>query len=103
VVRFRRNTRASTRSPPVIGARDLFTALLSVRERVLGTEHPDTLTTRHHLAHWTGQTGDSAGARDLFAELLPVQERVLGTEHSNTQTTHHNLAYWTTQAAASDG
>ena len=28
------------------GARDQFAALLPIRERVLGPEHPDTLTTR---------------------------------------------------------
>ena len=41
-------------------------------ERVLGPEHPHTLTTRGNLASWTGQAGDPAAARDLFAELLPV-------------------------------
>ena len=59
------------------GARDQFAALLPVRERVLGPEHPDTLTARHDLARWTGEAGDAAGARDQFAALLPVRERVL--------------------------
>jgi len=34
-------------------ARDQFAALLPIRERVLGAEHPDTLTARSNLAHWT--------------------------------------------------
>ena len=63
------------------GARDQFAALLPVRERVLGAEHPDTLTARANLARWTGEAGDAAGARDQFAALLPVRERVLGAEH----------------------
>ena len=29
--------------------------LLPERERVLGPEHPETLTTRQNLAHWTEQ------------------------------------------------
>ena len=37
------------------GARDQFAALLPIRERVLGAEHPDTLTTRANLAYWAGQ------------------------------------------------
>jgi hypothetical protein len=49
-----------------------------VEERVLGPEHPHTLTTRHNLALWTGQAGDAAGARDQYAALLPIRERVLG-------------------------
>ena len=52
-----------------------------MRERVLGPEHPDTLTARGTLARWTGEAGDPAAARDLFAALLPVLERVLGPEH----------------------
>ena len=41
----------------VAGARDQFAALLPVRERVLGLEHPDTLTTRRNLAYWTIKAG----------------------------------------------
>ena len=35
------------------GARDQFSALLPIYERVLGPEHPDTLTTHGNLAYWT--------------------------------------------------
>ncbi|MFD0480821.1 hypothetical protein ACFQ0B_81360 [Nonomuraea thailandensis] len=34
-------------------ATDQYAALLPIRERVLSTEHPDTLTTRNNLAYWT--------------------------------------------------
>jgi hypothetical protein len=34
-------------------ARDQWAALVPVRERVLGAEHPDTLAARASLAHWT--------------------------------------------------
>lgn len=34
---------------------------LRLRERTQGPEHPDTLTSRHNLAHWTGEAGDQAG------------------------------------------
>ena len=61
-------------------------ALLPVRERVLGPEHPATLTARANLARWTGMAGDAAGARDQFAALLPVRERVSGPEHPDTLT-----------------
>ncbi|MBG0823339.1 tetratricopeptide repeat protein [Planomonospora sp. ID91781] len=33
-------------------ARDLFTDLVPICERVHGAEHPDTLTARHELAYW---------------------------------------------------
>jgi hypothetical protein len=37
-------------------------ALLPVRNRVSGAEHPDTLDARHELARSTGTAGDAAGA-----------------------------------------
>ncbi len=80
------------------GARDQVAALLPIRERVQGPEHPDTLTTRHDLASWTGQARDAAGARDQVAALLPIRERVLGPEHPGTLTTRASLAHWTGQA-----
>jgi hypothetical protein len=36
-------------------ARDQYAALLPVRERVSGAEHPATLTARGHLGYWTGE------------------------------------------------
>jgi len=76
-------------------ARNLQRRVLDARERLLGPEHPDTLTARHQLAFWTGEAGDRAAAKDLFAGLLPVRERVLGPEHPDTLATRHQLARWT--------
>ena len=61
----------------------------------LAAEHPDMLTARGNLAHWTGEAGDAAGARVQFAALVPVRERVLGAEHPDTLTDRANLAYYT--------
>ena len=79
-------------------ARDLQRQALDARERLLGPEHPDTLTTRHNLAKWTGQAGDPAAARNLYAELLPVRERILGPEHRHTLANRHSLASLTGEA-----
>ena len=65
---------------------------------MLGPDHPDTLTTRASLAHWTGMAGDAAGARDRYATLLPIRERALGAEHPDTVVTHSNLLGWTDAA-----
>jgi hypothetical protein len=69
-----------------------------VDERVLGPEHPDTVTTRSNLARWTGAAGDAAGARDQFAALLPIRERVSGAEHPDTLIARASLASWTEQS-----
>jgi Tetratricopeptide repeat len=79
-------------------ARDRWQKIAEACERVLGAEHPDTLTARHDFAYWTGQAGDVGAARDLFAALLPIQERVLGAEHPDTLATRSDLADWTGMA-----
>jgi hypothetical protein len=66
-------------------------------------EHPDTLSTRHSLARWSGNAGDAAGARDQFAALLPIQERVLGPEHPHTLATRTSLAHWTERSQGQAG
>ncbi|MFF3787694.1 tetratricopeptide repeat protein, partial [Streptomyces sp. NPDC001933] len=80
------------------GAATRFEELLADRVRVLGPDHPDTLTTRHNLAYWRGQAGDAAGAATRFEELLADRVRVLGTDHPDTLTTRQNLAHWRREA-----
>ena len=77
------------------GARDLQRRVLDARERILGPEHPGTLTAWHQLAFWTGAAGYRAEARDVFAGLLAARERLLGPEHPDTLATRHQLARWT--------
>jgi Domain of unknown function (DUF4062)/Tetratricopeptide repeat len=84
-------------------ARDQYTELLSIMERVLGAENPDNLAVRDYLATTTGEAGDAAGARDQFAALLPIEERVLGPEHPDTLTARSNLAAWTGDAGDAAG
>ena len=74
-----------------------------MRVRVLGPEHPDTLSSRTGVAYWTGEAGDPAAARDQYAALLPVVERILGPEHPQTVTARDNLAYWTYRAGRGPG
>ena len=95
--------RSTGRQGDPAGARDQLAALLPVRERVSGAEHPHALTVRHNLAYWTGRAGDAAGARDQFAVLLPVRQRVSGAEDPETLNVRYNLASWTGQAGDAAG
>ncbi|MFJ5638458.1 NB-ARC domain-containing protein, partial [Streptomyces sp. NPDC093223] len=54
----------------VTAAGDYFHRLAGIATSRLGLDHPDTLATRHNLAHWRGQAGDPAGAATALAELL---------------------------------
>jgi NB-ARC domain len=60
----------------------------------LGSDHPDTLTTRNHFAYWRGEAGDPVGAVSAFEKLLNDYLRVLGTDHPHTLTIRSNLAHW---------
>ncbi len=75
------------------GARDLHEAALSVRRRVLGEEHPDTLQSMNNLAVIRWALGDAASARDLHEAALSARRRVLGEEHPSTLTSMHNLCF----------
>jgi SpoVK/Ycf46/Vps4 family AAA+-type ATPase len=79
-------------------ARDHASHELPLRTHLQGADHPSTLTTRHQLAIYTGEAGDSARARDLLAALLPDRQRVLGPEHPDTLATRYQLATFTGRA-----
>ncbi|MET0236075.1 MAG: tetratricopeptide repeat protein, partial [Kibdelosporangium sp.] len=77
--------------------------LLSDQLRILGPDHPHTLTTRNNLAHWRGEAGDPAGAATATAELLTDRLRILGPDHPNTLASRNNLAHWQKQANKHQG
>jgi hypothetical protein len=43
-------------------ARDAYTTLYDTALHHLGPDHPQTLTTRHHLAYWRERAGLNAGS-----------------------------------------
>jgi Tetratricopeptide repeat len=75
-----------------------FQQLLTDQTRVLGADHPATLTTRSNLAHWLGEAGRIEEAVTQFEQLLTDRTRVLGADHPATFTTRNNLAYWLDKA-----
>ena len=74
------------------GAEPLLRRALEGFERVLGKEHPDTLTSVNNLARLLDSTGDYAGAEPLYRRALEGIERVLGKEHPDTLTSVDSLA-----------
>jgi hypothetical protein len=69
---------------------------LAARERVLGPDHPDTLTSRNDLALGHRAVGRIDQAIALDEATLAARERVLGPDHRDTLTSRNNLAadYW---------
>ena len=65
---------------------------LAVAERVLGPEHPDTLTNVNLLATLYQAQGRYSEADPLFMRVLADRERVLGPEHPATLASAASLA-----------
>jgi tetratricopeptide (TPR) repeat protein len=74
------------------GALPLLRRAFDGCERVLGPEHPDTLTGVSNLAGCLEELGGAARALPLHRRALDGCERVLGPEHPDTLNNVHNLA-----------
>ena len=61
-------------------------------ERVLGTEHPNTLKSRNSLAIAYQDAGRAGEAIPLHEQTLATRERVLGPSHPDTLKSRNNLA-----------
>ena len=60
--------------------------------RLLGADHPDTLTSRNNLALAYYAAGRLNDAIPLFEETLTTQEELLGPDHPDTLRSRNNLA-----------
>jgi hypothetical protein len=58
--------------------------VLCASRRVLGEEHPDTLTSAGNLASSLSRQGKYAEAERIEREVLCASRRVLGEEHPDT-------------------
>ena len=61
--------------------------------RVLGADHPQTLTSRNNLAYAYQSAGRLGEAIPLYEQVLADRTRVLGPDHPDTLTSRNNLAY----------
>ena len=63
------------------------------QERVLGSDHPDTLITRNNLAGAYDSAGRFGEAIELYKRVLADRVRVLDPDHPDTLTVRNNLAF----------
>ncbi len=61
-------------------------------ERILGPDHPTTLTSRDNLAHAYHRAERHDEAINLHRQTIADRERVLGPDHPDTFTSRDNLA-----------
>ena len=65
---------------------------METRKRVLGAEHPDTLTSMANLASTYRNQGRWKEAEELNVQVMETRKRVLGAEHPSTLSSMANLA-----------
>ena len=65
---------------------------MEASERILGPEHPNTLTSLNNLAVLLYEKGDDDAAEPLYRRALEASERILGPEHPRTLTSVNSLA-----------
>ena len=73
-------------------AEELFKQVMRISKRVLGEEHPDTLTSIANLASTYRNQGRWKEAEELFVQVIEISKRVLGEKHSFTLTNIAALA-----------
>ncbi|MFJ3173818.1 FxSxx-COOH system tetratricopeptide repeat protein [Streptomyces roseus] len=73
-------------------ARLLHERVLDVEIRMLGPEHPDTLTSRNDLGNALFGMGEPAEAIRLLRQTLEDRTRILGPVHPDTLTSRNDLA-----------
>ncbi|KAM0714640.1 hypothetical protein Q7P37_009938 [Cladosporium fusiforme] len=66
---------------------------MKLRRKVLGPEHPDTLTSMSNLALTYQYQGQYDKAAELGGRVLEIRKRVLGPEHPDTLTSMANQAF----------
>ena len=67
--------------------------VIETSSRVLGLEHPSTLTSMANLASTYRNQGRWKEAEELFVQVMETRKRVLGLEHPDTLTIMANLAW----------
>ena len=74
------------------GARPLYEWALTIRERVLGPDHPDVAKSLHNLATLYHVQERYREAEPLFQRALAIGKQTLGPDHPNVAQSLHNLA-----------
>ncbi|EXL39944.1 hypothetical protein FOCG_17446 [Fusarium oxysporum f. sp. radicis-lycopersici 26381] len=62
------------------------------RQRILGDEHPHTITAMSNLANTLSDQGKLDEAASMMKEVLEKRQRILGDEHPHTISAMNNLA-----------
>jgi hypothetical protein len=63
--------------------------------RLLGVDHPETISSRIQIARWTGDSGDIGRALSLANDAYADALRIFGAAHRTTLSSRFEVAVWT--------
>jgi tetratricopeptide (TPR) repeat protein len=72
-------------------AEELFLQALQIRQKTLGSEHPDTVLSINNLAFLYLETGQFDKSESLFQQALEIEEKIRGSDHPDTAWIRSNL------------
>ncbi|MDI1492405.1 MAG: hypothetical protein OHK93_003619 [Ramalina farinacea] len=75
-------------------AEELEVRVMETRKRVLGEEHPDTLTSMANLAFTIKSQGRNDHAIELMKRCVKLRQQLLGLGHPQTETSLEALHKW---------
>ncbi|KIX06337.1 uncharacterized protein Z518_04313 [Rhinocladiella mackenziei CBS 650.93] len=78
-------------------AEELEVQVMETRKRVLGAEHPSTLTSVANLAYTLKDQHHDDEAKDLMTSCLNLRIKVLGPLHPQTLSALKTLVTWLTE------
>jgi hypothetical protein len=76
-------------------ALELARAAAADTARLLGVDHPETISSRIQIARWTGETGDIGRALSLANDAYADALRIFGAAHRMTLSSRFEVAVWT--------
>ena len=74
-------------------ALEYYSKALTIREKELGTEHPDTTIIYNNMADIYHGQGNHLNALKYYWKVLDIREKTLGKDHPDTATTYNNIAW----------
>jgi tetratricopeptide (TPR) repeat protein len=74
-----------------VQAGSLFELALTIREKTLGSDHPQTANSLNNLGLLLQAQGDLARVRPYYERALAILEKVLGPDHRDTANSLNNL------------
>lgn len=76
------------------GAFPYFEKALTIRRRVLGEQHLDTVQSLNHVGYLLHSQGRLAEARPYFEKALTIRQKLLGTKHPAIAESLNYLGQW---------